>query len=360
MRYAGFIIRQERLNRNWSQEGLCRGICTVSYLSKIELGKTEPSEEILCMLMRAMGLAWHGTDAGKDAVVQRAYDILLGAEEGLAEFLSEQDADLFVYSPYGPDWALLTRFAGQDMAPLDEELEACLDSRQLALQRLLQGRGQEAVSLYPAGFVQYMAGVAHYHAGRFAPALEMLQAAFQLAAQEGRARLMLHCKAMMGNCYANQNDLPAMEQHYIVASRLSKTLGDEQMDQTLAYNRAATQLEMGRYEQALGYFQSLKNPSRMELHKLAICLEKLGRRDEAAAALEKAETAQPSDAGFAELEKQLLEIVSMRIGDRDYLSNADYGEKLLRGFDACRRRLPAGYAQFHLPWVLEWYEHNRQ
>ena len=33
---AGLLIRQARLQRDWSQEGLCRGICAPSYLSKIE------------------------------------------------------------------------------------------------------------------------------------------------------------------------------------------------------------------------------------------------------------------------------------------------------------------------------------
>ena len=30
---AGLLIRQARLRLNWSQEGLCRGICVPSYLS---------------------------------------------------------------------------------------------------------------------------------------------------------------------------------------------------------------------------------------------------------------------------------------------------------------------------------------
>ena len=41
-RLFGFIIRRERVCRGWSQEGLCRGICAVSYLSKIEKGRAEP------------------------------------------------------------------------------------------------------------------------------------------------------------------------------------------------------------------------------------------------------------------------------------------------------------------------------
>ena len=44
-RIAGALLRVLRLQRNWSQETLCHGICAVSYLSKIEQGKahTTPS-----------------------------------------------------------------------------------------------------------------------------------------------------------------------------------------------------------------------------------------------------------------------------------------------------------------------------
>ena len=35
---------------------MCKGICTVSYLSKIETGKAEPSEEVLQLLLDRLGL----------------------------------------------------------------------------------------------------------------------------------------------------------------------------------------------------------------------------------------------------------------------------------------------------------------
>ena len=72
---AGLLIRQARLQRDWSQEGLCRGICAPSYLSKIEQGKAAPSPEVTeeqlsaCLtLMSASGrlepLEEHLIDAG--------------------------------------------------------------------------------------------------------------------------------------------------------------------------------------------------------------------------------------------------------------------------------------------------------
>ena len=56
MNYRGYIIYRARILRSWSQAGLCKGICTVSYLSKIETGKAEPSEEILRLLLERLGL----------------------------------------------------------------------------------------------------------------------------------------------------------------------------------------------------------------------------------------------------------------------------------------------------------------
>ena len=57
MNYYGQLIRRERLRRNWSQAGLCRGICAVSYLSKIEQGRAEPSDEIVQLLLGKLGLS---------------------------------------------------------------------------------------------------------------------------------------------------------------------------------------------------------------------------------------------------------------------------------------------------------------
>ena len=54
--FVGTLIRRERLRQNLSQEGLCRGICAVSYLSKIEQGQVTPSEEIRRLLLERLGL----------------------------------------------------------------------------------------------------------------------------------------------------------------------------------------------------------------------------------------------------------------------------------------------------------------
>lgn len=360
MNYAGFLLRQERLKRNWSQEGLCRDICTVSYLSKIEQGKVVPSDDILRLLMEKMELPWGSPSPGMAEWIEELYEALFSYDKDLASRISLTDELQYLYSPFGADWQLLQRIVLHPGQPLEEELEACLDNRQLALQRMLQGRYEEAVQLYPAAFFYSAAGGSHYGSGRITAALEAFQTGYRLAAAEGRPRVMLYCKTLMGNCYSNQHDLAAMQSHYAVARRLAAALRDTEMLTSIDYNIASTQLEAGQYEKALLYFQTLDHPSRMDLHKLAICCEKLGMRQQALDALERVRDTPPSTWIPAGLEEQMLDVVRLRLTDPAYLQDPRYGALLLECFDRCRKELSSGYAMFHLPWVLEWYEANRQ
>lgn len=52
----GNLIKIERLRQDMKQAVLARGICSVSYLSKIENNQTSPSEEVLEMLFDRLGL----------------------------------------------------------------------------------------------------------------------------------------------------------------------------------------------------------------------------------------------------------------------------------------------------------------
>ena len=171
--------------------------------------------------------------------------------------------------------------------------------------------------------------------------------------------LMLQSRAFLGNCYCNELRLEQMEREYAAALRLAELLHDTNLADTIRYNTAAGQLEGGQYEAAYVYFSALENPGRMALHKLAICCEKLGRPDEARAALARARAA-ACDYPPEALSQQICDIVAFRLDHPDYLQREEYGTLLLGCFRTMRRELPAGYASFHLPWVLEWYTANRR
>ena len=358
MHYAGYLIRRERLSRDWSQEGLCKGICTVAYLSKIEVGKAVPSTEIVTLLLQRLGLTWQ-EPVGGAALVEQGYEALLGNElDQLTALTARSDWAELDCSPWALDAQLLRCFASDWDSPLDTALEVCMDMRQLALQRALQSKDEDALRLYPCSFLYYLAGDRCYRRGETARAIELLQTAYQLASQEGRARVMLYARTDMGSCYSNLRDMTNMQHHYQAAERLARSLGDSELLSSLRYNIAATQLELGQYEPALAYFETLQTHSPMTLHKLAICHEKLEHPSAALAALDQADSLPrqlPED-----LESQMCTLVRYRLTHPDYLTCEDYGFLLLDCFRRCRSQLPAGYALFHLPWVLEWYEQHRQ
>lgn len=52
----GNLIKIERMRRNMKQSVLARGICSVSYLSKIENNQTSPSEEVLEFIFRRLDI----------------------------------------------------------------------------------------------------------------------------------------------------------------------------------------------------------------------------------------------------------------------------------------------------------------
>ena len=314
MSIAGLLIRRERLARAWSQEGLCRGICGTSYLSKIEQGKAAASEEILALLLARLGLSWINDEDGAlraktEACMEALFSGDASAFDAAFARLRAQESTLLC-SPCAADYLLLRAFSCKkdgERHPLDTEFVPFLDQRQLALQRVLEGRHEEAALLYPAAAIRLWQG-AHL---------------------------------------------------YAVAQRLALVLGDRDILSTIRYNEAATKIECGDFAAAYAYFAALEEPDAMSLHKLAVCCEALGRRDEALAALARAEEMLPEGEAHAP-ERQMLALVRYRVETPDYLRDERYGTLLTDCFALLRRERGAGYARFHLKWMLEWYKANRR
>ena len=363
--FPGVLLRRERILRNWSQEGLCKGVCSVSYLSKIEQGKTEASPEIFRLLFARLELPWHDSPEEQKAsadLVERFYEALFSCDPESdtvkEEFLARED--VLKNGPYALDAMLMRGFFSDPRTPAEETAEPYLDRRQLAIQRILQNRNEEAMRLYPCAYVFLMAGISAYERGEnYAIALEHLRESYRRASEEGRVYIMLLSQLFMGNCYCNQVDIENMRAHYRIAERLAQALGDEIALSEIRYNTASAQIESGQFADAYAYFAELQEPNMMDLHKLAVCCEKLGKPEEALEALARADKME-SEYPPTELARRMCAIVRFRLEHSDYLHLPEYGEALLSVFAECRKTLPIGYASFHLPWVLEWYTATRQ
>ena len=52
----GTYIRQKRLDKGWTQEKLCRGVCNAATLSRIENNERMPSVSVVKALLQKLGL----------------------------------------------------------------------------------------------------------------------------------------------------------------------------------------------------------------------------------------------------------------------------------------------------------------
>ena len=138
---AGLLIRQARLGRDWSQAGLCRGICAPSYLSKIEQGKAAPSPEVTELLLRRLDLVW----TPEPESLEPCWKALLSGSPDFVscyERLVQPRQEILACSPLAADALLLDAFYEDNMRSLPEEWESFLSNRQLALQRGLRADGR--------------------------------------------------------------------------------------------------------------------------------------------------------------------------------------------------------------------------
>lgn len=359
--YRGRLIARERLRREWSQAGLAQGICSVSYLSKIEAGKADASEEIVRALLAKLGLQVDDAlEAEAAEHAEAAYEALLsGDSEGLCDLMAGAHAEAYRATAAGPDLLMLEAVSLHE--PPKEALvpKDCQNGRQRALLAVLQGDHLAAIGHLPCAYTYLEAGIHDYVKGNYAAAVEYLQAAYELASRDGSARIMLHAKLYLGNCCCNQLDTAGMERHYRVASRLARSLGDADALASIAYNTASGRIETGDYEEAYRYFSQVEDPGKLVLHKLAICCEKTGRAEEAFSALDRAATL-AEDSLNSPLADCLCDLVRYRLEHADYLKHAAYGDLLLSCYEMCATELPMGYAAFHLPWMIEWHRANRQ
>ena len=227
---VGLRLRQQRLKRGWSQEGLCRDICAASYLSKIEQGQVQAAPELLELLFRRLELPWYGESLPElERLVEHRYECLLdGDKEGFRDSreIFAHALDRLLSSPLAADGLVLDAMDRNDPTEIPPALEPYLDRRQLAILRVVQDRDVEAVRLLPEAYCYLMAGIAGYEQGSdYTGAMALLQQGYDLAARDGRVRLMLECRMFMGSLCCNQLDLNGMETHYQAAERMARALG---------------------------------------------------------------------------------------------------------------------------------------
>lgn len=357
-RIAGPLIRLQRLQHNWSQETLCHGICAVSYLSKIEQGKVEANEQLLAELFDRLGVVWK-----ESAEINHLRDELYeGIFSWNDKFISqkmkllEEKWDQLSIGPCYVDFAVIRAFHYRKPEWVSKELEPLLEPRQRALLAILRDQNEDAYQVYPCPLTALCIGEEAFHKGNYTLALEYSQMAYDQAAREGYAHLMMFSQHFMAASYSDMGNLDAMYRHSQIAVRLGYALGEDDVVNVIHYNIAATKAEYGDYDGAYAYFSTLEKPDVPALHKLAVCCEALGKKEEALDALNRAENLESE----FPLKEEICGLVRYRLEHPDYLHDLTYGDLLMSTYKKIYKELPSGFARFHLRWVTEWLTANRQ
>ena len=356
--FCGVFLRMMRLERGWSQEELCHGICAVSYLSKIEQGKVVANQDLQKRLFEKLDVSWQSVPGEEGRRLCNAlYELVFaddteGIEESKEYGLLRQEG--FGLGTYYLDYLVLRAYCCHDKSLIHDDLIDLLDSRQKCLYLLLNQQPEAALQVYPCALAAMQAGIQAYQTKHYGLALEYLQQANDIASVKGYARIMMISRTNMAYCYAKFRDFQNMTIHSAAARRLAAAIGAESWVKTIEYNLASVAVELGNYEKGYEYFSKLNNLSVLDAHKYAICCEKLERRVEALAVLKK-----PMEQASG-LERKMCEIVWFRLKNKEYIQHSEYGELLMATFSEMQKSLPESYIRFHLPWVEEWCVANRQ
>ena len=361
----GTMIRKYRLEKNYSQEGLCKGVCAVSYLSKIEQGSVEASPEILQGLLHRLGESFDDDPS----FLEPAGQIM---EEGWQQVFCQGDcprAEAFIqanrsrllHGPYLLD-ALLLEKNSQKNLPKLRELVHCMQPRQYTIFLLLEGRYEEAVQCDPCGFVLLQAGSNQCTKGEYAAALRLLERAWQQSAEEANLRLMILAKTMLGNTYAELQDWQQMDRCYQAALRMLEEVNQpwtEEYINSIHYNVGATLLERQQYAQGWQQLSQCTRQDGLHCHKMAVAAEALGRTAEALDWIERGmKYCEESSYDFCL--RQRLELVRFRLEHPDYLQSDAYESMLMDCFYTLQRKGLQGHARFELVWLIRFLQHRRR
>lgn len=366
LRWAGILLKRKRLEKGWSQESVCRGICAVSTLSKIESGSATGSEEILNLLAEKLSLTLSVFSEENRKQEKEIFELLEagrfhGAALRLEEMQKKRDQEQLL-----PDltWTLLIGLLSEDSSwKLLEDTLDIMDNRERILYGLLKRDYDLILMFHPEAWVLLLCMSEMYR--NRAPeyqVLEMGSRAYQRAAEDGELLLMGEISTYQAAVCSNILDFSSSFKYMKRAEKIYTMLEEWEFLDELYYNMACTLMQAGRFQEAMDCFEKICSQNTgMILNKMAICYEQLLEPEKALDLLKRARSAE-NDGWSDEMMERMLEVTRIRLERKDWLHDAEYGEKLLSLYEALQEQeqVHKGFAQFYLPWMIQWLKASRQ
>lgn len=383
--YIGYLIKYNRLKLNYSQEGLCKGICAVSYLSKIENGSVEPSPEIIDQLFKALNINYL-----RDEILLSKYKSLLFSffdktfhDEPTTEEekeLSTADEHL-LYSELGLEYQL---FRVYQLYNKKDSINAKSLLKSLTLFKEYMNEStlflyqyiysyleedfkkkfyalQKADNLLPNSFVSLSMAGLMFSEGKYQEALAYCAIGYSRASDEGNFMVMKKITFIEGSSYANLFNHDLMLKSYKKLLELCRK--DYSIQADVNYNIGASYIEKQKYTEAIPHLLSAYSIYKDDFniflvcHKLAIAYCELNKKDEGYKYLEEAKKIYNTD--MPKLYYKMIHLVELRYKD-NYLDSEEYFTLLKEIYSTIKNEIHYGFKQFHSIFMIELYIHRRK
>lgn len=392
--YTGYLIRRERLAQNLSQEGLAKGICAASYLSKIEQGLVEPGEEIIDRLFAALSIDFVRDPALEEQAQRqlgRFYFLMEAGEPYEAEkAFFDANRERLMRSEFALSFRVFelasaanaNQYNREEMLARLADIEPfmhCLSVKERRWALLVKAEHQEnwedewdvleqAARLGSSCLVAYKQANCAYSQGKYSLSVELGEQAYSLASYEGNPATMIWSSFLLGSCACNRYDLNQAKRYYDRAIALTRG-HREDLTSYADYNLGSTYLEIGDDENALRYLRRTGEREEDAYHnlllhqKLAILLLRTDAREEGLERLAKAKSILEQTDWVQWQEPALLEQM-IRFAEllyEDAFMDAPEFEQVTRLlYKEAGERYGHGFKRFYGRYLIELYKRQRR
>ena len=379
---VGYLIRSNRVRQKMSQEQLCKGICAVSYLSKIESGIAEPDEEIIRKLFEALSIVYmqdENTIREYRELLFRYFDAYFHHESTVEmEEKIYRNRKALENSELAIEYQLFCIYnAGPDDKNVAERLLKTIEryrdymSEDAAflyyMAKGMYGKDRKerdqayarARQIRDCSLVYEALMYDAFYEGCYQEALNYCRIGYERAMQEGFLLVAQQISFLEGVCYGNLGNLSCMHQAYKRTRELSR--GDQKIAASIDYNTATAYIEQKHYEEAIPYLLSaLKQEEDRATaffinHKLAMAYERIGDTTVGSVYLEMADKLSEK---LEPVHRDMVTMARLRY-EKDYMESSEY-ERILISFSQMQKSMGADFVRFYQPYLVEWLKAKRK